>query len=52
MENERDEEREKTQVARLATVAVSDAKARAEDDLVRIQEALTIEGGGQAQGRG
>ena len=41
-EKERDEDKEEAQVARLAAIAAGDAKARAEDDLARVQEAQVI----------
>ena len=41
-ENERDEAKKKAQVAQLAVVETSDAKARAKDDLAMVQEALAI----------
>ena len=41
-ENERDEAKKEAQVAQLAVVATSDAKARAKDDLAMVQEALAI----------
>ena len=34
--------KKEAEIARLATIAVVDSKARAEDDLARVQEALTI----------
>ena len=39
---ERDKAKNEAQVASLATVATGDTKARAEDDLARVQEALAI----------
>ena len=41
-ENERNEAKEEAQVARLATVAMVDTKARAKSDLARVQDALAI----------
>ena len=41
-ERERDEAKEEAQVAWLAAIATGDSKARAEDDLTRVQEALSI----------
>ena len=41
-ENERDEAKEEAQVARLAAVTTGDAKARVEDDLARVREALVV----------
>ena len=37
VENERDDVKEKAQVARLVAIAAGDAKARAEDKLARVQ---------------
>ena len=42
MEKERDEAKNEAQVAWLAVVAAGDAKARVEDDLARVQEALVV----------
>ena len=39
-EKERDEAKQEARVARLTAVAVGDAKARAEDDLNRVQNSL------------
>ena len=39
-EKERDEEKQEAKVARLTAVAVGDAKARIEDDLIRALDAL------------
>ena len=39
-ENERDRVKEEVEVAQLVVVATSEAKARAEDDLARVQSAL------------
>ena len=48
VEKERDEAKQEAKVARLAAIAAGKAKARAEDDLVRIQDALaTAEEDGQ-----
>ena len=41
-EKERDEVKKEAQVARLATVVAGDAKAKANDDLVGVQEALAV----------
>ena len=41
-EKERDKAKNEAQVAPLAAVATGDAKARAEDDLARVQEALAV----------
>ena len=40
MEKERDEVKHEAKVARLAAIATSKAKARAEDDLARMRDAL------------
>ena len=40
MEKERDKAKEEAQVARLATVVAGDVKAKTEDDLIRVQDAL------------
>ena len=42
MEKERDGAKEEAQIARLAVVAVGDARARAEDDLAKVREALAV----------
>ena len=42
VEKERDEAKKEAKVARLAAIAAGDAKARAEDDLARVQEALMV----------
>ena len=47
---ERGEAKEEAQVARLVVVVVGDTKERAEDDLARVQEALTIVEEGKGQG--
>ena len=41
-EKERDEAKKEAQIARLATVVVSDAKVQAEDKMARVQDALAI----------
>ena len=41
-EKERDEAKEEAQVARLSAVTAGNAKARAEGDLVRVQDALAV----------
>ena len=41
-EKERDEAKEKAQVAQLAAVMTSDMKVQAEDDLARVQDTLVI----------
>ena len=41
-EKKRDEAKEETQVTWLAVVATGDAKAKAGDDMARVQEALAI----------
>ena len=41
-DKERDKAKKEAQVARLATIAAGDTKARAEDDLARVQEALVV----------
>ena len=40
--NERDEAKEEAQAARLATIAATDAKAWAENELPRVQEVLAV----------
>ena len=40
MEKERDEAKQEAKVAFLAAIAAGEAKARAEDDLARMREAL------------
>ena len=42
MEKERDEAKQEAKVAFLATIATSKAKARVEDDLVRMRDALAV----------
>ena len=42
VEKERDEAKEKAQVAQLATVTEGDTKAKAEGDLTRVQDALAV----------
>ena len=42
VEKERDEAKEKAQVAQLATVIEGDTKAKAEGDLTRVQDALAV----------
>ena len=42
MEKEKDEAKEETQIAQLATVVVGDARARAEDDLGRVRDTLVV----------
>ena len=44
MEKERDEDKHEAKVARLATSSACDTKARAEENLVRVQEALAPAG--------
>ena len=39
---ERDEAKEESRIARLATVVASDARAQAEDDMARVGDALTV----------
>ena len=46
-EKERDLAKKEAQVARLAVVAVGDAKTRVEDDLARVQEALATRSHGE-----
>ena len=41
-EKERDEAKEEAQIARLAAITASDAKAWAEDELARVQDALVV----------
>ena len=40
MENERDEDKEEAQAAWLGAVAASEAKAREDDELARVQDSL------------
>ena len=40
VEKERDEVKQEAKVARLAAIAAGEAKARAEDDLARMRDAL------------
>ena len=40
MEKERDEAKQEDKMARLAASTANEARARAEEDLVRVQEAL------------
>ena len=42
MEKERDEAKDEAQISRLASVAAGDAKARAEDEMARVQDALAV----------
>ena len=42
MEKERDEAKEEAQAACLAVVMAGEAKARAEDELARVQDALVV----------
>ena len=42
VENERDEAKEEAQVTQLDAVVEGDAKARVEDDLARVQEAMAV----------
>ena len=39
---ERDEAKQEAKVARLAAVAAGEAKARVEDDLTRVRDALAV----------
>ena len=41
-EKEKDEAKEETQIARLATVAAGDTRVRVEDDLDRVRDALAV----------
>ena len=47
MEKVRDEVKQKAKVARLVASVVGDAKARAEEDWARVQEALEAVGDGR-----
>ena len=42
MKNERDGAKKEAQVAWLVAVVAGNAKARVEDDLIRVQEALAV----------
>ena len=42
VEKERDEARQEAKVARLAAIVAGEAKAMAEDDLVRMRDALAV----------
>ena len=49
---ERNEAKEEAQVARLSAIAAGDAKAKAEDDLNRVQGALAAMEEARASSRG
>ena len=52
MEKERDEAKKEAKVVCLAASVAGDAKARAEEDLARVQEALEVAEEAKVQGGG